>query len=86
MSSIKYSNGMYKALSSKQENKLRELWLILNPTHSTNNFDQVTGIVTFTTIKGKIVICLKFARDNLLIHQGERNYQPSCHHLLLVVC
>ena len=48
MSTIKYSNGMYKSLSNKQENKLRELWLILNPTHSTNNFDQVTGIVTFT--------------------------------------
>jgi len=48
MSTIKYNNRSYKTTSKKQDKKLNELWLILNPIHSSTNFDNKTGIVIYS--------------------------------------
>ena len=47
MSSIKYSNGLYKTTSRSQDKRLNELWMLFNPINSSTNFDQTTGIVLY---------------------------------------
>ena len=50
----KYANGLYRNTSKKQDQKMIELWKILDPINGLTNFNQKTGDVVFTfRVQGK---------------------------------
>jgi hypothetical protein len=51
MSSVRYSNGMYKSTSKSQEKKSQELFTKINPDSMSYNLDQESGLLKIFLVR-----------------------------------